>query len=243
MLSPTKGLPRQLSEWFCLPLLLAVAWIAFCGEVAQAGTPQPKLLLHLKAMTTKNNCQWGSLTDCSQAVTAGRVATATGPFYFAYLLADRASLSGLRAVQVGISYDGDVAGPPMNGQGVDIFNWTLCGDFDSQSTGWPGSGGGIVITWPGANRCQTMAVPLAGYFYLAAYGSDQLKLIPRPLDGLANVADCQSAVQNIVGTDLGSISFSPNAATQGCNPCLGSCGQPTPTKASGWSEIKLLYSH
>jgi hypothetical protein len=101
------------------------------------------------------------------------------------------AVSGVGGLQCGITYD------PAAHAGVDVFNWTLCASLEFPSSGpngaWPAAGSGNLITWDGAFRCQRTqpdgsgVVAAAGYFYCAAYSTDRLELIPRPVDGQAKV--------------------------------------------------------
>jgi hypothetical protein len=134
---------------------------------------------------------------------------------------------------------------------VDVLAWTLCATLEFPSTGWPASGGGNLVAWDTINSCQnyepsgpgTGVVAAAGYFYLAAYSNDVMMLIPRPVDGLAKVADCLARETTIadVGvprspSHLGTARFSTGGG-QGYNPC----GFADPIRSTTWSGIKTLY--
>lgn len=99
-------------------------------------------------MVSKNQCAAGALANCNLALTSGQVATpGTGPFYFVYILADPGGLPSLGGIQLGISYDGDVPGPTVNGHGVDIFYFALCANLELNTPGWPASGTGSLLIW------------------------------------------------------------------------------------------------
>ncbi|HEX7879514.1 MAG TPA: hypothetical protein VF720_08895, partial [Candidatus Eisenbacteria bacterium] len=87
--------------------------------------------------------------------------------------------------------------------------------------------------------CQTGAVATAGYFYLTAYAPSTLKLIPRPIDMAAKVADCGSLEIPLAASELGWASFSAGATVPGCNPCVQNCGI-VGVEPSTWSSIKTL---
>ena len=219
-------------------------WSEISNVVNRSTTPsngRANLMLHVKGITSKNACAEGQLTNCSQAVTRGDVATAggTGPFYFVYLTVTDASTVG--GLQCGISYDGDEAGGADDQDRIDIFDWVLCATLQFASPpprAWPAPGSGNLVTWDVVHACQTTATPVAGYFYLAAYGSDTLRLTPRPADGLAMVADCSAQASQIPDEGLGTVRFSPGGLIAGVNPC----GR-VPTvgiERTTWSRIKTL---
>lgn len=206
---------------------------------------RPKLLLHVRALTNKNQCGWGNLADCQGALTTGDITNGVaGPYYFVYLLAAPGHLRGvslggdghgLAGFQCGIQYNGG------NHQGVDVFMWTLCATLQFTSGGWPAAGSGNLITWDATNKCQLGETAIAGYFYCGAYTPDALRLVVRPADGRAAVADCGAAQYDLTEADLGSARFAIGGQSPGCNPCAGSCAPPTPVQPLTWSQIKSLY--
>lgn len=206
----------------------------------------PKILLHVKSTTTKNACTtYANLSDCQTAVTRGGLVTsASGPFYFVYVLVATGSYRGnglggtdlgLAGAQFGIHYDA------VAGSGVDVFTWTLCATLEFVSTGWPDSDGGELLTWDAATACVKNEVGVAGYFYAGAYSTDLLKITARPVDSNMKVADCQS--QEITldpANDGGSASFTAGGTTDGCNPCLAGCSG-VPVESTTWGKIKALW--
>lgn len=233
--------------------VLAIVATLVVGSVALSAVParavpfdnKPKILLHLKALTTKNACTtYPDLADCKTAVTRGQVGTASGPFYYMYALVATGPYRssglggndlGVAGAQFGIDFDGTTGG------GVDVFTWNLCATLEFTSTGWPQDGGGNLLTWDNTNKCQKNEVAVAGYFYCGAYSTDTFKLIARPVDSAAKVADCNS--QEIVLTpavDLGFAKFSAAGDTDGCNPCVAGC-DGVPVQPTTWSKIKGSY--
>lgn len=232
--------------------VLAIVATLVVGSVALSAVParavpfdnKPKLLLHVKAVTTKGGCTWGNLTDCTQAVTRGPVGNASGPFNYMFLLVATGPYRstglggnnlGVAGTQCGLDFDGTTGG------GVDVFSWTLCATLEFVSTGWPQDGGGNLITWDQTNKCQKDEVAIAGYFYCGAYSTDTFKLIARPVDSAAKIADCQS--QEVVldpAGDLGFAKFSVAGDTDGCNPCVARC-DGVPVQPTTWSKIKGSY--
>lgn len=155
--------------------------------------------------------------------------------------------------------DCEIAGPAtvLAGSGGDIFSWSLCATIEFRSAGpnglWPAAGSGNLITWDPASRCQRTepggfgsgVVATAGYSYCGAYSPDVLRVIPRPVDGQAKVADC-SAVESLIGgvgypttvpSHLGIAQFSADGSVSGYNPC----GVVTPVRVTTWSANKGMY--
>ena len=223
--------------------LAAFSTVSFAGANANA-----KLLLHLNTTTTKLTCGVRGTPSCVNVVSNGALYPTN---YFAYLVvADGNQVAGLGGLQCGIQYNGAL------GAGVDVFSWTLCATLEFSSTGWPNAGGGNLITWDTATKCQRFVpagndpangvTAAAGYFYMGAYTADVMQITPRPVDGQAKVADCLSNEDLIGGTGfpagppshLGSASFSGAGNIAGYNPC----GLPTPVANTTWSGIKGAYS-
>jgi hypothetical protein len=215
-----------------LPWLSVLACTALWFQPASA-VPydgSPKLLLHLTGVTQKSACAAGQLADCGSAVTAGSVASGAGPFYFAYVVAARGDVPDLAGVQFGIRYqEGCVLGR-QDGQRIDVLGWTHCGALEFPTGGfhaWPGPNSSNLISWNGMTNCQTGATMVAGYFYVACYGTaDTLRIIPRPVDQRAKLARCSSVEIELTTADLGSAVFSPGGSDPGCNPCMGPCPSP-----------------
>ena len=223
-------------------VLGGLALSATGASAGQAVSMNPKILLHVKAVTTKNQCTPTGVTTCDQAVNVGMLNTF---YHVQVLVAESDSLNqedtGIAGVQFGLDYMGgfDPSGNPS--LALDIFGWNLCAtlEFAQPSPTWPGPGGGNLITWDAVTTCQRGAVATAGYFYLTAYMPATLKLIPRPVDGAAKVADCGSMEIPLQPPDLGWASFSAGATVPGCNPCVMPCGM-VPVEQSTWSSIKAL---
>ncbi len=233
--------------------ILAIAAALVFGTLTLSATTagatsfddKPKILLHLKALTTKNMCTtYSDLADCTTAITRGALATpGTGPFYFAFVEVANANYRnsdlggnnlGIAGVQFGINYNNAA------NTGVDVFTWNLCATLEFVSTGWPAAGGGNLITWDSTNKCQKGEVSIAGYFYCGAYTADRLALTARPVDGNAKVADCNSTeILLNAGEDLGFANFTASGEEDGCNPCISTC--ITPVKPTTWSQIKGSY--
>jgi hypothetical protein len=210
---------------------------------AQAPSDSPKILLHVKAATTKNPCVATGVTSCTGATTVGNLNPTL--YHVQVLVAPWDSLtaqdSGLAGVQFGLDYVGGVNSNGDPSLAIDIFGWTLCAtlEFASPNPPWPAPGSGNLITWDAVNACQRSATSTAGYFYLTAYMPATLKLMKRASDNAAKVADCGSQEVALETQELGWASFSAGASTPGCNPCLTPCGMVA-VQPSTWSSIKAL---
>lgn len=217
-----------------LPGLIAAA-IALLSSLVLPGAAaaisndgRPKILLHVRPVTSKNRCSQGALPDCRSATTEGGIANpGTGPFQFVYVLAARGAGPPLAGLQFGIDF-----------QGLDIFGWQQCASLEAPSMGahsWPRSGSGNTIIWDAIDFCQSGDASVAGYFYVGAYSPDSLRVTVRPDEGQATIVNCSSEETIIYGPDLGIVVFS-NTATSGCNPCDHDCpdfGVPRPSGPPG----------
>jgi len=184
----------------------------------------PKILLHVRSVTTKNICTAGAPSDCRDAVTEGALISGNGPYYFVYLLGARGNLPDIAGLQMGIHYENGCPGDRNNGDRLDIFGWMLCATLEFAMPGWPAPNSGNLITWDAVHQCQSGETAIAGYFYVGCYASaDILRLIPRPVDGVAKFANCNSVETILPAASLGSASFSSGGAIPGCNPCDGPC--------------------
>ena len=209
---------------FALSSALAMLLPALVHAAPWDGTP--KILAHIRPVTTKNACNAANLANCMDAVTEGSILTPSnpGPFYFVHVLAARGSSPSVAAVQFGIQYQFGCPGNRNDYQGVDILAWNVCASLEFTSGNWPDPGSGNLVTWDSINRCQTGEVGVAGYFYMGCYWSpDILQIVPRPVDGLAKIADCNSFEVVVPPASLGRASFSAGATIPGCNPCDGPC--------------------
>jgi sugar lactone lactonase YvrE len=198
-----------------------------------------KILVHLAATTPEDACEAQLPSQCADAVVSGQ----TGVRYFAYLMvADVAVLAG---VQLGIAYGSGEAEDINDGSEVDVFSWTLCAHQEFPTAGpipWPGAESGNIITWDSTNDCQS-DIAVAGYFYLTAYTPDRFSVTPRPVDGLAKVADCYAVESGVLEGNLGFVTFSTSGNLLGCNPCTSTCTAPIAIRPTTWGSLKALYYH
>jgi hypothetical protein len=230
-----------------LGMLALSALVLIPLEADAAVSRKPKILLHVKATTTKNQCTVPAALNgiCANTVNQGDLATA----YHMQVVVDLGDSmntvvtndvnNGLAGVQFGITYPGQF--DPVGTTGINVFGWNLCGVLEFAMPGWPGPGTGNLITWNSVTGCQRGRMTAAGYFYMAAYAAGTFQLLPRQADMLAKFADCNSFETVLTVGELGAAQFSAGATATACNPCLVTCGgvavQPTT-----WSSIKALNS-
>jgi hypothetical protein len=225
-------------------ILLLVTSVAPLPVSAAVSPNSPKVLLHVRPSTTKNQCSVVALAnDCANVNTKG----ASAPPVLGYhvlVVADRGDSlppgDGIGAVQIGISYAGGYS-PSGHRSPINVFQWSLCAtlQFDSQSPLWPSPGSGTLITW-NTPSCQYDRLVCAGFFYLAAYAPGTIALTKRPSDNLAGIRTCANQSINVSAGALGSATFSAGAALPGCNPCLLDCAEPVAVQGSTWSGVKTL---
>jgi hypothetical protein len=202
------------------PLVLLLA-----GFLGAAGLPAPvlagpnpdaKLLLHLvpAKKNAKLTCLTAGVNAAEDVVTQGEL---NPRHYMAYvLLVDFSLEEGMAGVQFGISYHDSLE------HGVDILSWQHCALYEFPMDSWPGANSGNLLTWNQAENCQKESPLVIGYFYLTAYSADRLKLIPRPVDGLARTAACgiealnaAEKIDNMKAEHLGWVDF---GESPGYNP-------------------------
>ncbi|TPW12361.1 MAG: hypothetical protein FD129_1480, partial [bacterium] len=127
---------------------------------------------------------------------------------------------GISASSFGIDYDAALQ------SGVDIYNWSLCGDAELPSPGWPAPGTGNTISFTTPVHCQTGGNPtvggvaVLGYFYCAAYTPGTLRITRNPVTRAASVTNCAGAIDFIpvsfgICQRFGSVGF----GMTGDNPC------------------------
>lgn len=234
---PMEVIPVRFNQRWLIPVLLAL----FVAPGVARATPwdnKPKIMLHLRPVTSKNACNWGNLADCTTASVSGWTHTP----YYCYLLGVRGNLTDIAGLQCGIEYTNGAV--PADGLGIDIFSWTLCATLDFPTGGpaaWLLTGGGNLITWDYTERCQSGETAVAGYFYLTAYDPSLMSVRERPVDHAAKLADCSAVEHNIWYEDRGWITFSdpPYMDNWACNPCAGSCFFD-PVQVITWGGIKTL---
>jgi hypothetical protein len=216
----------------CLVLLTPLVLIT----PARAGTHDgnAKILLHARSVVAKNICASGEIATCQEAVTQGALNT----YYNVFVLVARGNLPHIAGLQFGIDYPGGVN---INGgeTPITVFSWTLCAwiELVSPSPLWPAPGGGTIILWDDDDPCRTGEMHVAGYFYMGAYETSYMRIIPRPIDQALKVSRCDNTEVILdAPDDAGYAAFSDTGAL-GCNPCDASCFVVA-VEPSSWSRIK-----
>lgn len=224
-------------------LLALGAICSLAGSASGAVNPQKaKILLHVKATATKNQCSLTPLAnDCSLAKVKGNLYPA---LYHMQVIIDHGdsmatviandATNGLAGLQFGVQYP-----PHVGDAGIGVFSWTNSATLEFVSLGFPANGGGNLITWDTTGSCQRNRLSCAGYFYMGAYGPSTFHLVKRQVDNKAAVADCSAKEIALELGNLGFAAFSAGEATQGCNPCLDDCA-PVAVSPTTWSKVKSL---
>ncbi|HEX7880390.1 MAG TPA: FlgD immunoglobulin-like domain containing protein [Candidatus Eisenbacteria bacterium] len=182
----------------------------------------PVILLHIAAPTGKNPCGSG-LVGGDGVVTAAPLDSPGPNSYFVYVLAGNAGREGPRSlagVQFGIEYDGGM------GTGIVVDDWRRCTTLEFTSTTipplWPAAGSGNLLTWDPLNNCQTAELAVVGYFSVSVYSPATMRIVPRPTDGMAAVAECDPPIlTDVYPRRLGLVSFggaSHEGDVDGFNP-------------------------
>ncbi len=173
----------RLTKAFLLLLSgLAVASILPVPSRA-SDNPNVKLILHLVPVDDVKHvtCVSHKVSTFKDVITKGDL----NQDYYAYvILADYDTTIGMAGVQFGISYNDTLDA------GVDIDAWQHCVLLEWPMDEWPGANSGNLLTWSQWSYCQHIIPLVVGYFTLTAHSPDRLKLIPRPVDGLARTVAC-----------------------------------------------------
>ena len=223
--------PRQDPAWCGVLTLLALLTAPLPAPAAPYDN-RPKILLHVRPTTTREACQWGDLADCRQVETSAGLSTPDGPFYFVYLLAARGRMEGIYRMRCGITYQDGGRGDISDRRGIDILEWRLCAPVQFGTPGgnlWPQANSGSEIYWDRGGGCQRGDVAVAGYFYVAAYDPDTLRVIEDPAGGGADFFSCLPGSEVLGPEDFGFVGFSAGAGSPGCNPCKEDCSELPPS--------------
>jgi hypothetical protein len=230
-------------------MLILTLCLAPASAQASSFDGRPKILLHITGTTLKNVCSYGQLADCAAATTTALLTSLSeGNYYFVYLIGVRGSLETIGGIKGGIEFEQNRLTDDNNGQGIDILGWTLCGDLHLHSNGgenansWPEAMSDFLVTWSFIS-CSDLDNKVAGYFYLAAYSDDTMRITAshRPDHGInAQMASCANDIFTFESTDLGSVAFSNESSTRGCNPCSVPCEEAIATIQTTWGAIKSL---
>ncbi len=208
-------------------MLLAMLGVALiCGMAANAyATPanhNGKFALHVAGPhdAKVNTCDF-VMTDCTTIVTEADV----GRFDIYALAIDVVEVTGAR-----FGLRCEELDPPA----FFFYGWTLCGDLEIPTEGWPGCGEGNAITWSPA---VTIPHVTMGILDVYVYGTNaRMCMAEDPRVGFAEFCDdSQPAPEcNKVTED----------AAFGCvgvlRPGYNPCGE-VPVERSSWGAVKSLY--
>ena len=191
-------------------------------------------------------CDRNGLTAATVVAQTPQVSTPAGPFFWTYLIVCNGSDStGIAGMEMGLNYDGAAGGFGNPGGPIQVYNWVRCADLEFPIDNWPAPGSGNLLTWDRINNCQIAqsetgvprtVIAIGGYMYMGAYAPSQMFVIPRPVSGRAQVADCESREDDITfyaPPHLGTAGF---GGASGYNPC----GAPTPVEKTTWGGVKSL---
>ena len=232
----TRQVPSAARSWYVPALFLALA--AASPASANRAEDLPRIALHTRDGVFKNPC--GHHPD-TEALTVHQEALPYELRYVFVLICNGPD-AGISGLQFGVDYPGvfNLDGDPT--ADITVYTYWSCGYLSFDSPGWPAPGTGTLITW-NYDDCQTTAdsdggtFASAGFFYLTAYRSGTMRVVPRPSDGRASVVDCSNVSYDITevldGGLLGSMGFGP---TPGYNPCAASVSVEPTT----WGRIKAV---
>lgn len=190
-------------------LALALSLAAAGPPTATAGTgADTRILLHVvpDPGPRGRDCLVPEIRSPENIRTRGGLAPAT---YLVYVLAAGFdTTAGLAGIQFGIDYDADPE------RGVDVLGWSHCATLEFHGDDWPRAGSGNLLTWSPSDDCQRRSPAVVGFFRVTAHSPGDLRLTPRPADGLAAVAGCairmsrvDENVDSLPQSHLGWVSF------------------------------------
>jgi len=215
------------------------------------------IALHITTQVTKGPCPEDIPVDNSPDLTAGTIVQEVFPAacdgltaYTVYVLVCNGSDrdpgfadvgTGVAGLEFGLTYGPQIA---IGGSGFNV-----CADQAFPHVNFPDSGTGNLIAWDSINNCQEVpsepfvpqtVVALAGWMDVFASSPGVIAVTPRPVSGLAKVADCNSAEtvvsDGVFGTEkLGQAGF--------CEPGHNPCDLATPVEETTWGSIKKQFDN
>ena len=222
-------------------LALGLTSFAVAGNNYEAS-----IAVHIGSGTAKSICDSvGPLTSATVVSDVNDGFACSNGYYNLYILVCNGSSvggfepegSGVAGVELGIAYDSTIS----------LGNSEVCSDLTFPSLDWPNSGSGAIFTWDGIGNCQSTptepfvpntTIAVATGFEVFTTGPGAFSITPRPITGLAKVADCNAAEDDLTGrvpSHLGVAGF--------CGPGYNPCGLPTPVEESTWGAIKKQFGN
>lgn len=210
-------------------IAVSTVLLAWTGTALAGANHNACLVVHVGPHAVKNACTSVPST-CQGVNTVGSV----GNFYDVWVcVANFNDSTGVAGVEFGINYN------QATSQGVDIFEWTRCGDQEFSSSGWPQAGTGNIVTWVTNSNCTNthQALRVAGRFYIGVYSPDRFALTVRPVSGRVKVANCSSAEDDLTDNQQNPLGFADFGTGSGYNPCINIvAAQPTT-----WTGLKTFF--
>ena len=144
--------------------------------------------------------------------------------------------TGVGGAEFGLNY----------GPNLTLGSMNYCSDLNFAEPGFPSTPNtGVLAIWDSGANCQSQqadigvpnsVIAIVGAVQVTANGPDQLQVIPRPTSGVAKVADCAAAEDDITSKTPSHLGIGGFCDT-GYDPCFA----PTPTEETTWGGVKSLF--
>jgi hypothetical protein len=215
-----SALGRSLSLSLSIGLLGALA--------APRATAEPTFLLHA-IPSDFSACQ--SLNTPSLRCEDISVSPSGDDDYFAWVLVSDVG-GEIGAAAFGITYDASVG----------VASWVGCTDQQLPYPPWPGSGGGMAMSWFDCVQTPANDMVKLGFFFVTSGSTGRMRITPHPRDDITSegglaITDCNNATTIRACDYNGSLVFdgAGGYVPDGCR-----CSGPPAVEAS-WSAIKNQY--
>jgi hypothetical protein len=114
--------------------------------------------------------------------------------------------------------------------------WALCtGGSEIPEGGWPASGTGNAVTWPGGCYAPANENAKIGFVSVGGPAAGSIQVIGDPRVGSAQYANCSAVAFVTPATNLGGDSDLADGTVPTCEPT------GTPTVEETWSSLKSLF--
>jgi hypothetical protein len=205
------------------------------------------VLLHIGNVVASPEACTSAPENPRDVITSGEAADDGSARYFVYILGANKNPDEFNADMSGFQLAIDYTAGSGPADGLKVLDWQHCSDLEFPRDDWPEPGSGNTITWA-VDTCQMEKIAVAGYFYVSAYTSSTMSIVPFPVTGVVKVANCRGEEQNLIplqSSHVGWVSLGGGAIgsdTNGCNPVLESCTVLTPTQPVSWGRLKQMYT-